>query len=123
MSACFVYRMVDVIQLRNTAVVQNFQYKHAPKPRGIGSWKEYWCDQSGEEWPETCRVRGCGKTADGSAHVNVNCDEDFVYIIPTCDYHLSSGFSERFFVNSRTVAVYIDEDSIIKQRTEDLVEK
>ncbi|CAB3989908.1 Hypothetical predicted protein [Paramuricea clavata] len=106
-------------KLRNTDRIQNIQ-SNTPKPV-IGSWKKYWCDQSGELWPETCRFRGCGDNADGSAHVIVNYDEDFEYIIPICDDHRE--ISEIFSVNSGTLAVRIDKEEIITELVENLVEK
>ena len=111
--------MSDLI-LRNNDDVENIQHKHTPKPWGYSSWKEYWCDHSGEEWPETCRYRGCGENADGSAHVIVNDDEEYEYIIPMCNEHNSPAFSEVFSVNSGTCAVYIDKEEIQAELADNL---
>ena len=109
--------------LRNTEDVQNIQHKHTPKPSGFSSWKDYWCDQSGEDWPETCRLRGCGQEAIGSAHVIVNDDEDFEYIIPMCDVHKSRDFSDIYRVNAGTFAAYIDKEEIMKELVDNLTEE
>ncbi|XP_028414996.1 uncharacterized protein LOC114538071 [Dendronephthya gigantea] len=99
---------ISPLELYNTDVVKNSQYKHAPKPSGFTTWKDYWKYYSGEEWPEKCRFRGCGKNTDGSAHVIINDDEATDYIIPMCRYHLSPGFTENFSVNYGTIAVPIE---------------
>jgi mannose-6-phosphate isomerase-like protein (cupin superfamily) len=109
--------------LSNTDDIENIQHKHTPKPVGFSSWKEYWCDQSDEDWPETCRFRGCSNNADGSAHVIVNDDEEFEYIIPMCNVHNSAGFSEIFSVNSGTFAVYIDKEEIVTDLVANLTDK
>ena len=119
---CFLYRMSHLI-LSNTDDIENLQHKHTPKPVGFSSWKEYWCDQSDEDWPETCRFRGCSNHADGSAHVIVNDDEDCEYIIPMCNVHNSAGFSEIFSVNSGTFAVYIDKEEIVTDLVANLTDK
>ena len=109
--------------LSNADDVQNIQHKHCPRPSDCKSWKAYWCDHSGTSWPETCRVRGCGENADGSAHVNVNGDENNEFIIPMCDEHRSPGFSDIVSVNSGTFAVYIDKDEIIADFFDNLADK
>ena len=109
--------------LGNTEDVQNIQHKHTPKPVGYSSWKEYWCYQSGEDWPEACRRRGCGNNASGSSHVIVNYDEDSEYIIPMCDKHSSRDVSGIYSVNSETFAAYIDKKEIMKQLVGNLTEK
>ena len=114
---------MSLLILSNKDDVENIQHTHTPKPRGFTSWKEYWCFQSGEEWPETCRFRGCPENADGSAHIIANDDEHSEYIIPMCKEHNRPGFSETFSVNSGTFAVYIDKEEILTELADNLTVK
>jgi hypothetical protein len=49
-----------------------------------GSWKQHWINNSGEEWPKICSVKGCSNTASLGAHV-INASEKGEWIVPTCE--------------------------------------
>lgn len=99
---------------------KNIQHGHSPLPLRCKTWKKYWCDRSGEEWPRFCSARRCDREADGSAHVFVDCEEDEEYIIPTCGFHRNH--SEKYFqkTNRNVIAVYIDRDKIMKELLDNL---
>ena len=78
-------------------------------PRGFrGSGKKYWVSQTNQEWPEKCRINGCGDTAKSGARINVLKMSDEVYIIPMCERHTTPNNAEWLKVKSRTVAVYVE---------------
>lgn len=108
------------VKLENTDVLENSQYDHAPQPSGYSSWRKYWLDKSPENWPRKCSHRDCRRDADRSGHVIVNHDEDFEFIIPTCQYHKRPTFSEIFSVKPETLAVNIGKKEIKTELAENL---
>ena len=106
------------IKLHNT-VVQVIE-RNTPHPKHQ-TWKEYWSKYSGNVWPKSCRRRYCDKEASSVAHVIVDDDESSEYLIPMCKEDIEN--CSEVSVNSRTVAVYIDQEKIRKELVDGLVGK
>lgn len=49
-----------------------------------GSWKDHWCNFSGEDWPKICSVHGCTNKPTLGAHI-YNSSDKSEYIVPMCD--------------------------------------
>ena len=88
--------------------VRNIQGTHACVPRGFNTWKKYWVNESGRDWPKKCRISGCSETAIGGGHVNVWGVSDVVYIIPMCNRCNTPQNTEWLNVKTRTEAVAVE---------------
>lgn len=67
------------------------------------NWCKYWKDNSGEEWPEECRMIECYRKAQVGAHVYPvlqGCRQNF--ILPTCQ-KCNRDPSQRYGIGNREV--------------------
>ena len=48
------------------------------------SWKQYWIDQTGEDWPDYCQMDDCYKDCVLGAHIYVRGRGWKNYILPCC---------------------------------------
>lgn len=48
-----------------------------------GSWKQYWVNRSGIQWPGECCINQCTKSATDGAHVRID-NIPVYYILPMC---------------------------------------
>ena len=79
-----------------------------PRGRKRRTWKQFWLHYSDREWPSTCRVSYCTKTAKGGGHVRKekNCG---VFIVPMCEQHNNAENEDWLSVKKGTTAVRVDE--------------
>ena len=68
------------------------------------SWKEFWIQRSGRNWPNECRIAWCTTAATDGTHVNVRGRQRY-YILPTC-HHCNTGRRDQWLrVNAGARAV------------------
>ena len=48
-----------------------------------GSWKQYWLNKTGGQWPQECCIKQCTKSATVGAHVEIS-NKTRYYILPMC---------------------------------------
>lgn len=67
-------------------IAENWKNKNGTSDRECkcGSWKQHWINNSGEEWPQLCSVKGCNNLATLGAHI-INDSEKVEWIAPTCE--------------------------------------
>ena len=99
------------IILTEEDLVRNIKHTSSDKPLGYQSWKEFWIINTGQKWPNECRIFGCTGNAFAGGHVFVDgCQESF--IIPLCRSCNSAHNTDTMSVNMRTAAVIIDQDEM-----------
>ncbi len=81
-----------------------------------GSWKYYWKEYSGKEWPKLCCREGCTKEATDGAHI-IRINSETVYIVPLCGDHNPRSVSPTktnpcFSIKNGSVLVNADDDGI-----------
>ena len=99
------------ITLTEDDLVRNIKGTSDDKPLGYNSWRDYWIENTGQKWPNECRIFGCTNSAFAGGHVNVKGYEE-PFIIPLCRSCNSGYNSDIMSVNVRTKAVIIDEEEM-----------
>ena len=61
------------------------------------------------EWPNTCRIGGCGEPAKGGAHVHKEGECDCVFIVPMCEQHNTPHNNDWLPVKKDTFLVPVDQ--------------
>ena len=99
------------IVLTEEDLVKNVKQTSSYKPIGHQSWKDFWMCNTGQEWPQKCRIKGCTKPAFGGGHVYVDGYSYFdFFIIPLCRSCNCAQNTNWMSVNVRTAAAVVDED-------------
>ena len=75
-------------------------------PGSPDSWKDHWLRYSDRRWPDTCSILGCGRNADGGAHVMIS-GGSTIYIIPMCSQHNNPAQRDPMQVKKNTMAVQV----------------
>lgn len=73
------------------------------------NWKKYWCDHTDRKWPKSCKIQGCGNSAEVGAHMYVK-GKHQTFIIPacqTCNTDRIHDYPNWVSVNNGTVAVRV----------------
>ena len=99
------------ISLRSGIRVKNVSGTGDDKPQEFGTWKKFYTEGGGLEWPRLCRVKGCQKPADGGGHVVVEFKDSDVYIVPMCGKeHNTAQNMDWLPIKQNTVALRVDEE-------------
>ena len=74
------------------------------------SWRQFWINMGGGNWPRECRIFGCTKRATDGAHVRIGGIDDDIFIIPMCKTCNTPNNTQWMRVNTNTTAVQIEEE-------------
>lgn len=75
---------------------------NAPAPSKYGTWKNYWCEVSGEEWPIFTAVQGSLEKAEVGAHM-YNPNVSGIWIVPLSNRQ--NGKNGTFTLRENTIVV------------------
>ena len=75
-----------------------------------GSWKQYWLNRSGRQWPQNCCIKQCTNSATDGAHVKIsNNPGDYKnYILPMCHRCNTGRLDQGLPVNANSKAVLVE---------------
>ena len=71
-----------------------------------GSWKQYWLNRSGRQWPRECCIRQCSNSATDGAHVQIRNMLEY-YILPMCHSCNTGRLNQWLPVNANSKAVLV----------------
>ena len=89
--------------------VENIEGTRACAPRGFNnSWKQYWKDNTGKDWPPKCPIFRCTNSPCCGGHVHIDGHSTKVYIIPMCNSCNNPQNKAWMMVKTRTEAVDVE---------------
>ena len=100
---------MNTIELTQWNKVKNIGETRLCGPTFYDSWKQFWIDNTSQNWPKECRVSGCTKQAYCGGHVYIKVYEG-VYIIPLCRSCNNRYNTSWMAVNTGTIAVLVVDD-------------
>lgn len=71
-----------------------------------GSWKDFYIENAGKDWPSTCCKEGCNHEATDGAHVQNSQYGDRMYIVPLC-HECNGPYSARNHFSLKIGAVLV----------------